>query len=176
MFCLMLVGSMANPSASGIGVSLPQDGLRAFPINVVGTANIDYNLNVRSGNNVSVYLINQDQLTSLENGSSFPSYPDWNFEGVSHASKSGNLTTGSYFLVIVNGLSANSTGSVTIDYNLIVGGQLGQMTIIGWIWSVIALASMIGVAVGIFNLDRKKSSKKTARRKSKRPDELRYSR
>ena len=165
IFCLMLIGSMASPSASGTGVVLPQDSLRALPINVVGTAQIDYSVNIRSGNNVSVYMINQDQLVVLENGSSFPSYPDWSQQGVTHVSRTGNLTTGSYYLVIVNGLSANSTGPVTVDYQLNIGGQTSQMTIIGWIWSVIALAAMVGVAIGIFNLS-KKTTKRTVRKRS----------
>ena len=176
IFCLMLIGSINSPSASGAGVVLPQDSLHALPINVVGTSNIDYNVIVRSGNNVSIYLINQDQLTSLENGSSFASFPSWNCEDVSHAARSGNMTTGSYYLVIVNGLSANSTGSVTIDYQLNIGGQTGQVSIIGWIWSVIALAAMIGVAIGIFNLSREKRTKRSKSKRSKRPDEMRYSR
>ena len=157
---------MASPSASGIGLEIPKDSLHALPINVMGMANIDYRINVRSGNNVSVYLIDQDQLTSLENGSAFTSYSDWNFLDVSQASRTGNLTTGSYYLVIVNGLTANSTGSVTLDYHMNVGGQMSQMTIIGWIWSVIALASMMGVAVGIYNINRVKQPKKVRSRRS----------
>jgi hypothetical protein len=76
------------------------------------------------------------------------------------------MTSGSYYLVIVNGLSVNSTGPATVDYQLTVGGQTGQMTLIGWVWSIIALASTVGMAIGAIDLSRGRREKKTRPKRS----------
>ena len=153
--CLIIIGIVAgSANVTGTDVEIQQDSLNALPINVDGTATIDYNVQLKSGGNVSVYVIDQDQLTNLEKGSNFSTYPTFNCLDVSHAAKSGNLTSGAYYLVIVNGLSVNSTGTVTVDYHLNVGGQTGNMSLIGWIWSAIALIAAVGMAIGIVRLTR----------------------
>ena len=108
---------------NGNGVVIATDTLSALPINVVGTANVTYNVDVRSGSNVSIYMINQDQLANLESRADFPSYPALTCVDINQVARSGNLTSGSYYLVIVNGLSVNSTGPATVDYQLTVGGR-----------------------------------------------------
>jgi hypothetical protein len=165
---LIIIGIVAgSTSVSGNGVVIQQDALNALPINVAGSASVDYNITTISGGNVSVYLINQDQLVPLEQGQTFPSYPLFNCENVNHASKYGNLTSGQYYLVIVNGLSANSTGPVTVDYHMNIGGQTGNMSLIGWIWSAVAFAAALAMAFGIIRLTRGKRTKKTAPRRLK---------
>jgi len=162
IFCLMLIGSMASPSAfgnrcrasAGQSTSTPPQCGRGQPRSIIRS-------NIRSGNNVSVYMINQDQLVILENGSSFPFLSRLEPRGRLSCLKVWEPDDRSYYLVIVNGLSANSTGPVTVDYQLNIGGQTSQMTIIGWIWSVIALAAMVGVAIGNPYLS-KKTTKRTA--------------
>jgi hypothetical protein len=167
MFCLIVIGGTTSTAPiSGNGVVIAKDTLSALPINVVGTANIDYNVNVRSGGNVSVYMINQDQLAKLESRSDFPSYPVLTCLDVAGVVKSGNMTSGNYYLVFVNGLSVNNTGAITIDYQITVGGQTGQMTVIGWIWSIIALASTVAMAVGVIDLARGKRTKKVHSKRS----------
>jgi hypothetical protein len=167
ILCLIIIGGTSSSQPlTGNGVVIAQDTLSALPINVVGTANITYDVNVRSGSNVSVYMINQDQLANLESRADFPSYPILTCLNVNQAAKSGNMTSGSYYLVIVNGLSVNSTGPSTVDYQLTVGGQTGQMTLIGWIWSIIALASTVGMAVGAIDLSRGKREKKVHSKRS----------
>jgi hypothetical protein len=166
--CLIIIGIVAGSnSVSGNGVVIQQDALNALPINVVGTASVDYNITSTSGGNVSVYLIDQDQLVPLEKGQAFPSYPLFNCENVNHAAKSGNLTSGQYYLVIVNGLSVTSTGPVTVDYHMDIGGQTGNMSLIGWIWSAIALAAAVAMAIGIVRLTRGKRTKKVSPRRQK---------
>jgi hypothetical protein len=162
--CVVIIGVVAgSANVSGTNVVLQKDTLNALPINVARTATIDYNVVVKSGGNVSVYMINQDQLAILEARSSFASYDTFNCLNMSHAAKSGNLTSGSYYLVIVNGLSVNSTGPVTVDYHLVVGGQTGNMSLIGWIWSGIALAAAVAMAIGTIGLTRGKRRKPVTR-------------
>jgi hypothetical protein len=171
---LIIIGIVAgSTSVSGNGVVIQQDALNALPINVVGTASVDYNITSRSGGNVSVYLIDQDQLVPLEKGETFPSYPLFNCENVNHAAKSGNLTSGQYYLVILNGLSVTSTGPVTVDYHMDIGGQTSNMSLIGWIWSAIALAAAVAMGIGIVRLTRGKQTKKVTLKRSKNSTESR---
>lgn len=166
--CLIIIGIVAGSSSvSGNGVVIQQDALNALPINVVGTASVDYNITSRSGGNFSVYLIDQDQLVPLEKGQAFPSYPLFNCENVEHAAKIGNLTSGQYYLVIVNGLSVTSAGPITVDYHMNIGGQTGNMSLVGWIWSAIALAAALAMAFGIIRLTRGKKPKKSAQKSAK---------
>jgi hypothetical protein len=170
--CVIIIGIVAgSASVSGNGVVIQQDALNALPINVVGSASVEYNVTSTSGGNFSVYLINQDQLVPLEKGQDFPSYPLFNCENVQHAAKSGNLTSGQYYLVIVNGLAVPSTGPVTVDYHMNIGGQTGNMSLIGWIWSAIALAAAVAMAIGIVRLTRGKKIKKDKARSSKNSKE-----
>jgi hypothetical protein len=167
MFCLVAIGSMASSaSVSETGIVIQQNSLNALPINIVGRANIDYNINIKSGGNVSVYLIDQDQLTNLENGVTFISYPALSCLDIGQASRSGNLTSGKYYLVMVNGLSVTSNGPVTVDYHLNVGGQTGQISLISWIWSAIALAATVAMAIGIVNMTRGKRTKPIVSKRS----------
>ena len=153
---------------TGNGVVIATDTFSALPINVVGSANITYSVEVRSGSNVSVYMINQDQLANLESRANFPSYPALTCLDINQVARSGNMSSGSYYLVIVNGLSVNSTGPATVDYQLTVGGQTGQMTLIGWMWSIIALASTVGMAIGAMDLSRERREKKARPKRSKK--------
>lgn len=171
MVCLIVISSVASSSSvSRTGVVIQENSLNAIPINVVGTTNINYRILVSSGGNISTYMIDQNQLTSLENGSSFSSFTELNCLDISQASTSGNLSSGEYYLVIVNGLSVNSTGPVTIDYHVDVGRQSGSMSLIGWIWSFVALIAAMAMAVGIVNLSREKRNKPAT---PKRPNTLR---
>ncbi|HEY3420096.1 MAG TPA: hypothetical protein VGK23_06045 [Methanomassiliicoccales archaeon] len=167
IFCLIVIGGTSgSPPLSGNGEVIAEKNFNALPVNVVGTANIDYSVSVRSGGNVSVYLIDQYQLANLESLNSFPWDPEFSFLDVGHAEKTGNLTSGNYYLVIVNGLSVNSTGPVVVDYHLNIGGQNGQMTVIGWVWSIIALASTVAMAIGVIDLNRGKRTKKAHPKRS----------
>lgn len=167
MFCLIVIGGTSSSAPiTGNGVVIAKDTFSALPINVVGTANIEYSANVRSGGNVSVYMINQDQLGKLESRADFPSYPSLTCLDVGEVAKSANMTSGNYYLVFVNGLSVNNTGEITVDYQITIGGQTGQMTVIGWIWSIIALASTVAMAVGVVDLARGKRTKKVRSKRS----------
>jgi len=171
MVCLIVISTVGSPSSvSRTGVVIQKDSLNAIPIKNVGTANINYSIFISSGGNISAYMINQDELTSLENGTSFPSYADLSCIDISQASRSGNLSSGEYYLVIVNGLSVNSTGPVTIDYHIDVGSQSGSMSLVGWIWSIVALIAAVAMAVGIIILSQEKRTKPAT---PKRPNTLR---
>jgi len=169
---LIIIGIVAgSANTSGTNVVVQQDSLNALPINVAGTASIDYNVQLKSGNNISVYMIDQDQLVNLEKGLSISSYPTFNRLDVSTASGTGNLTSGAYYLVIVNGLSVNSTGPVTVDYHLNIGGQTGNMSLIGWIWSAIAFAAAVLMGIGIIRLTWGKRTKPVSPKRSEPSNE-----
>jgi hypothetical protein len=156
---LMIFSSTASAATdSENGCVIAKDSVLRLSLSSSLASTVSYEIRVTSGGTISVYLIDQDQYSSLIAGNSFEYIAAMSHQDGTNISDSGTVPAGDYYLVIANGLSSISTGQVTINYEVTYGPSAGAAaagTLIGIAFLALFVIVILIVIVTIIVLSRR---------------------
>ncbi|WP_254829731.1 hypothetical protein [Haloglomus salinum] len=99
---------------------IPNYGLTSS-FNVSSSGNIDYEVIVRSGAGVSVYIVDETELQNYQQGYNFGSYTNATHKNVTRVENSFPVNPGNYGLIIENPTMSNIVVDVAADIPGITG-------------------------------------------------------